>query len=130
VNVAYVDTSCLVAIAFGEPGSAGIARALDGFDRLVGSNLVEAELRAAFAREQVADPCERLLANLAWLHPDRSLGPECQRVLREGYVRGADLWHLACALFLTPDPTELTFATLDARQGDVAALLGFQRLVP
>ena len=55
----------------------------------------------------------------------RSLRQEFKRVLEAGYVRGADCFHLATALSLTSDPAELTFLTLDNRQRDVAAALGF-----
>ena len=48
-------------------------------------------------------------------------------VFEAGYLRGADAWHLATALYLTPDPGELTFLTLDERQGDIASKLGFAR---
>jgi hypothetical protein len=41
-------------------------------------------------------------------------------------VRGADCWHLATALYLAPDPGELTFVTLDAHQQSVAKSLGFR----
>ena len=34
MKVAYVDTSCLVAIAFGERGTAALARRLAGFDEV------------------------------------------------------------------------------------------------
>ena len=39
-------------------------------------------------------------------------------------VRGADLWHLAVALFLDPE-REIDFLTLDVRQRDIARRLGF-----
>ena len=52
-GVAYVDTSCLVAIAFGERGATALERRLRAFDVLIASNLLEAELRAAFIRERV-----------------------------------------------------------------------------
>jgi hypothetical protein len=48
------------------------------------------------------------------------------RVLEVGYLGGADLWHLACALYLVEDPPEMSFITLDDRQGTVAAGLGFE----
>jgi hypothetical protein len=35
MRVAYVDTSCLVAIAFGEKGGRAIGRRLKEFDELV-----------------------------------------------------------------------------------------------
>ena len=53
MSVAYVDTSVLTAIAFDEPGAAAYAQRLDEFARLISSNLLEAELRAAFTRENL-----------------------------------------------------------------------------
>jgi predicted nucleic acid-binding protein len=124
MTVAYVDTSCLVAVAFGERGASAIARRLATFDELVTSNLLEAELRATFERERVV-PDAGLLAELAWIVPDRPLHEEITRVLDTGYVRGADCWHLASALYLTTDPGAIAFLTLDARQAKVADALGF-----
>ena len=124
MTVAFVDTSCLVAIAFSEPGAAELAARLREFDLLVGSNLLEAELRAVLAREEVSTDLE-LLERITWLIPDRPLSREITTVLGAGYLRGADLWHLACALFLSGSPRELPFLTLDERQGAVAHKLGF-----
>jgi predicted nucleic acid-binding protein len=124
VNAAYVDTSCLVAIAFAEPGYKAVASRLDRFDQLFASNLLEAELRAVFRREKVnAD--DTLLGSLSWVFPDRALTAEIEAVLDAGQVRGADAWHLACALYLSPDPRELAFLTMDRRQARVAEALGF-----
>jgi len=125
LNVAYVDTSCLVALAFGEKGWTALARRLDSFDELVSSNLLEAELRAALAREK-APTDSKLLNIVSWVMPNRALSREITSVLAAGYVRGADLWHLACALYLAESPRELVFLTLDDRQKKVAAGLGFQ----
>lgn len=47
-------------------------------------------------------------------------------MLAAGLVRGADCFHLAVALSLVANPRDLTFLTLDKRQRDVAAALGFQ----
>ncbi len=124
MKAAYVNTSCLVAVAFGEPGAAKLGRRLETYDALFSSNLLEAELRAAFAREKVSFEPD-LLGGVSWVLPGRPLGPEFERVLSAGYVRGADLWHVATALYLAEDPSDLTFLTLDARQGEVAAKLGF-----
>ena len=126
MKLAYVDTSCLVAIAFAETGWEKWAARLRTFDRLVASNLLEAELRAALVRERVAGRAEELLHGITWLYPNRSLGPEIQQVAAHGYLRGADLWHLACALFLEPQPAHLTFLTLDRQQKDVAVKLGLR----
>jgi uncharacterized protein with PIN domain len=124
VNAAYVDTSCLVAIAFAEPGYKAVASRLDRFDQLLASNLLEAELRAAFRREKV-NAADTLLGSLSWVFPDRALTAEIEAVLDAGQVRGADAWHLACALYLSPDPRELAFLTMDRRQARVAEALGF-----
>lgn len=124
MRVAYVDTSCLVAIAFQEPGWEEWPGRLESYDVLVTANLAEAEFRAALHREGV-EGGEGILHALGWLLPDRPLGVEMERVLRVGYLRGADLWHLACALFLADDPREVDFLTLDDGQAEVARALGF-----
>lgn len=122
---AYVDTSCLLGIAFGEPTARRIPPRLASFDRLVASNLVEAEFRAAHRRDSlVEDPT--LLARLDWILPERELQGEIARVLEAGYVRGADCWHLAVALYFAEDPATLTFLTLDKPQGRIARALGFR----
>lgn len=100
-----------------------MARRLRAFDELVAANLLEAELGAAFQREGLAEPVGPL--PLSWVIPDRPLSAEIGRVLAAGPVRGADCWHLATALYLASDPSELTFLTLDQRQQRVAAALGF-----
>ena len=101
-----------------------MARRLATFDVVHASDLLEAELRSACRRDQVAVDT-RLFDELEVVFPPRTLGPEIMRVLEAGYVRGADCWHLATALYLAPDPSELTFITLDERQGAVAKALGF-----
>lgn len=126
MSAAYVDSSCVVAIAFGERGAAAIARRIGSFDEILASNLLEAELRAAFAREKLPLAPE-YLGGISWVIPDRPLSREIERALGAGRVRGADLWHLATALFVAPDTAALTFLTLDQRQGEVAAALGFGR---
>lgn len=125
MNVAYVDTSALVAIVLGEHDGPPMARRLKGFSRLLASNLLEAELRATCAREH-ATFSEELFADFRWVFPDRSLGPEIAAALAAGYLRGADLWHVDCALHVTLTPGDICFVTLDERQRRVAAALGFQ----
>lgn len=125
MSVAYVDTSALVAIALGEHDGPPMERRLKSFSRLLASNLLEAELRAACSRER-STFSEELFANLKWVFPDRSLGIELETVLTAGYLRGADLWHVACALYVAPTPGDVWFVTLDERQRRVAAELGFR----
>jgi len=125
VRPAYIDTSCLIAIAFQEPGWEDVARRLESFGPLLASNLLEAELRATFAREACEASPDSLLAAISWIHPQRALTAEYERALSRGTIRGADLAHLACALYLAPEPADLAFLTLDVRQGTLAAALGF-----
>jgi len=124
VKIGYRDTSCLVALAFDEPGSEEIARRLREYDELIASNLLEAEFLSALHREGVEGKTD-LTEGIAWLLPDRPLGIEMGRVLAVRYVRGADLWHLATALFLAETPASVDFLTLDADQEAAAEALGF-----
>ena len=120
----YIDSSILVAVAFAEPGYEAVVARLDQLDALYASNLVEAEVRSALNREGVADD-GNLFARLSWVLPDRPLTAEIRIVLESGHLRGADLWHLACALYLSPNPQDLAFLTLDDRQAALAATIGF-----
>jgi hypothetical protein len=125
VNAAYLDTSCLVAIAFGEAGSTALARKLEAYDELFSSNLLEAELRSSFAREGV-EMDESMLGYITWILPDRSLSHEITHILRIGYLRGADLWHVASCLYLAGDSRDISFVTLDSRQQSIARQVGFR----
>ena len=122
---AYVDTSWLLGIAFGEAEARRLARRLDAFAPLVAANLLEAEFRAAHRREDISDPAA-LLSRLRWIMPERALHREIARVLEAGYLRGADCWHLAVALYFAEDPSTLTFLTLDEPQSRIARALGFR----
>jgi predicted nucleic acid-binding protein len=125
MKVGYVDTSYLVAIAFGERGTAEFRRRLDRFDEILSANLLEAELRATFAREEVPYDADQI-AGLSWVVPDRPLSAEIGRALAAGYLKGADLWHIAAALYVADDPSAITFLTLDPPQREVAEALGFK----
>ena len=96
------------------------------FDELVSSNLLEAQLLAAFRREGLDEKTE-LPVPVSWVVPDRPLSPEIVRVLAAGFVRGVHCWHLATALYLAETPGEISFLTLHARQTDIALALGFAR---
>lgn len=125
MTTAYVDTSLLVAVALREEEHQQHVARLDSALRLVSSNLLEAELRSALLRE-LAFAVPPLLRRIEWIFPDRVLTHEIERVLAVGRLRGADLWHVATALYLEPNPSELTFLTADIRQREVAAAVGFR----
>lgn len=124
MSVAYVDTSALIAVAFDEDGSAAVVNQLMENTHLLSSNLLEAELMSACSREGATFSPE-LCANLDWIFPDRSLAREIAAVLDVGYLRGADLWHVASALYVTPEPKKMRFLTLDMQQRAVAEAIGF-----
>lgn len=125
MSVAYVDTSALVSIAFNERGGTSLARRLDNFSHLLSSNLLEAELRAVFAREEI-DFTTSLVSGIEWVLPDRPLTSELKMALKAGYLRGADLWHVATALYVVREPSDISFVTLDIQQRAVVKALGFQ----
>jgi hypothetical protein len=124
VAIAYIDSSSVVAMVFGEPGARRVTTASRTYTRLVSSNLLEAEVRSALQRERAA-PVPGVFSGIDWVHPNRALTSEFERVVAHGPLRGADLWHVACALFLDPSATELAFITLDVPQRRIAAALGF-----
>lgn len=129
MKAAYVDSSCVVAAAFAEPPGAAVVARMAEYDELLSSNLLAAELMASARREGVDLPAE-WLAPFSWILPLRPLHAELQAVLGEGYLRGADLWHVACALYVARDPGELDFLTLDSRQARVAAGVGLRVPTP
>ena len=125
MSVAYIDTSALVAVLFDERGGGELGNRLNTFSQVVSSNLLEAEIRSVLKREgHICSP--DLLVGIKWVLPERPLRPEFETVLEAGYLRGADLWHVATALYLAENPSEVAFVTRDRRQGAVASALGFQ----
>lgn len=123
---AYVDTSVVAAALLEEADSALAAEALKGSVPLYSSNLLEAELLAAARGKGVsAESVHDALRAMNWVYPSRRLTQEYSRVLAAGPIRGADLLHLACALYLSPDPKQFSFLTLDTRQAAIARALGF-----
>jgi hypothetical protein len=64
------------------------------------------------------------LSWIGWVYPGRPLTREYREILSRGHARGADLWHIACALFLEKRLAELTFITLDQRQRELAEAVG------
>lgn len=122
---AYVDTSAILAIEFDEGDAQYAIERIDGASNLISSNLMEAELRSAM-RRQVIEFDRKIISDVDWIHTDRPLTREFERTLSAGYLRGADLWHVAVALYASPDPSKISFITLDRRQRNVAQELGFQ----
>ncbi|WP_373059753.1 PIN domain-containing protein [Gemmatimonas sp.] len=124
MTIAFVDSSCVLSMLLDEAHGARMQRQLSEYDHLMIAPLLEAEVYSAAHRERRSVDHD-LLRRFRPIFAPRSLRPEIERVLVAGYVRGADCLHLATALYLAPDPGELTFLTLDERQRAVAVQLGF-----
>ena len=124
--VAYIDSSVLVAIAFSEPDAEDWAERLSSFSRWISANLLDAEVRAVFSRERLVFDA-KLTSQIERVLPDRTLEPEIAHALEfGGYLRGADLWHVAMALYASDmQVSDLAFLTKDIDQRNVAARLGF-----
>lgn len=124
MKAAYIDTSLIIALKFERLDSA-LVRAVGNYD-LFASELLIAEVMAFGKRESIP---EHLLweavKGLSWVIPEETIAGQLAQVIRCGYARGADLWHLACACYLSPSPEDLAFLTLDARQRTLASRLGF-----
>ena len=125
MGVAYLDTSVILAIAFGQHDSDALRSRLLGYTYILSSILLEAEVRSAFARTGRRFE-QHVLAGIQWVLPARSLTQEIDAVLRAGYLRGADLLHLATALYAARDDRQMAFLTLDSRLRNVAQTLGFE----
>ncbi len=128
MSVAYIDTSYLLSIIFGEPRAPALRTALRRYRTLLAGDLLVAEASSAAAREGI-EPATILAAieAVSIVLPDRTLERESAEVLAHGYLRGADLWHVACAMFVAgPARSELTFLTRDATQKRVARRVGFR----
>jgi predicted nucleic acid-binding protein len=120
---AYVDTSALVAATFGGAPKVVLEVLLKA--HLFVGTVGEAELASVYRREgRKPEELRELQRSWSLVTPRESLLPQLQRVLDTGYLRGADAWHVACALWLTPDPGALYFVTLDLAQARVARMLG------
>jgi predicted nucleic acid-binding protein len=128
LKTAYVDSSCFVAIALGEPKHEELLLRLSRFDRLISSHLLEAEFRSALAREGVPGRIRNLLAWVTWMYPTRRLSREFDQVFEKGVPKGADLWHLACAIYVRESMGTISFLTLDGNQAHIAQTLGFPGL--
>jgi hypothetical protein len=121
---AYIDASLFIALRFQKSAAATI-RTVRQYE-FFSSELLIAEVLAFGKREAIEqDLLWKSFHGLSWVIPEGSISEECRRVIQCGYSRGADLWHLACACYLSPETRKLAFLTLDEQQYSLAARLGF-----
>jgi predicted nucleic acid-binding protein len=126
--IAFVDSSCLCRVALKEPGHEQTAALLQQFDVWKASALLYAELRSVCKRQKVEGDFRRLLKRIEWVEIPGPLLSEVEQALEAGYLRGPDLWHVACALHARLTQPDLTFLTLDLPQAKVARALKFRVL--
>jgi hypothetical protein len=88
LRAAYLDSSFFLGIAFSEGSAGSLERKLTRFDRLHSSNLLDAEVRSAFARKGLNEPEDALFESVIWTLPDRPLTPEFRRILAHGHQKG------------------------------------------
>ena len=93
--------------------------------RITSDAIHGAELRSTCSREHLAFE-DDLVSGIEWVLPDRPLTTEFAAALDAGELRGADLWHVATALYVAGEAERLSFVTLDQRQRDAAVALGFR----
>ena len=124
MRAAYIDTSLVIGLKFQKPAPA-TGRLVQRYE-LFASELLIAEVLAFGKRESLPeDLLLEAVRGLSWIIPEGTISREFRRVADAGYARGADLWHLACACYLSPNTEELAFLTLDERQRSLAARVGF-----
>ena len=87
------------------------------------SNLLEAEMRAAFKREGEYFDISSI-SSIRWIMPNRRLDAEMGTVLAVAHLEPVRLWHLATARFFAKLIPSLVFITLDEQQETAARDLG------
>ncbi len=122
----YVDSSVLTAVLLHESAHEHLQeRLMRG--GLFSSLLLEAEVCSALQREKVPhEAFEQFAELMTWITPTQSLKSEIGEVLEYGYLRGADLWHVACAVYAFKIRRSIEFFSLDKNQRAVAAKCGFK----
>ncbi len=129
MKVAYIDTSVFVAVLFEEQKDKHALAQLELFDECVTSFLTEAELYSVCKREKVElDTAKSILNAITFIGQESSLAIQYRSLFEMGHLRGADAFHLATALYLSPKRNELTFFSLDQNQIKIAQKLGFKVL--
>lgn len=122
----YIDTSVAIAYLLKEQGSEKLIEIFES-DTLISSGLFEAEFLAICKRESVPnEKVEAFLNKIKISYPTYSLKNELDKILDVGYCRGADLYHIACALDLDSTQKHLEFFTLDLEQKKAAQAVGFK----
>lgn len=127
-SAVYLDSSVVISRLFKEPVNFKWSK-LKG-KTLFSSTLLYYEVMAASKREGVSlKDANALIASVNIISPPHILVGEVKRVLSVGYLRGADLAHVATALWISRDePSNLYFLSFDNAQMKLAGELGFSEV--
>lgn len=121
----YIDSSVLLGMLFDDQETEFLKKMPAA--QTVSSHLLEAEVLSACFRDNIeTHKAVSLLNEIDLITLDRSLVGEYNLIFQSGYLKGADAFHLACALFLDPTCKNLTFVTADKPQAIIAKKLGFK----
>lgn len=127
MTVVYVDSSVVVSLLLEETHFRRLRSKLHKAEEVISAALLEAEIYSVVHREGIDNNKAALFVEpITLIIPDRSLSPEYNLIFSKGYCRGADAFHLACALYLDPSKKDLIFLTEDERQRHIASQLGFK----
>lgn len=126
----YVDSSVVLSVLLEELNYEVFSSLISNKHFVYSSPLLVAEVFSALHREKLSFQLAELVFSTIdfIILPQEDLFQEYPRIFKEGYLRGADAFHLATALYIDPLAKNLTFLTADERQKVVAKKLGFKVL--
>lgn len=121
-GILYCDTSAILSMLVDDQHSDAARRAIEAADYNIVSTLAIAETLAVMGRRAREAPCESALLKAAaqtffdgtWLWTLETPPKTIIANLAQSHpLRGADLWHLACAKALAAEFPELQLLTFD-----------------
>lgn len=123
----YIDSSVVVASLFDElPNNKKIWGSSDNF---LSSFILESEVLSTAKREGLdLDLVKKELKKISFVRTE-SLLAQLTEIFKVGYLRGADAFHLATAMWIQGKHSGLKFYTLDKRQIAIASMFGFETKV-
>lgn len=124
----YVDTSVILSKLFGEPVKFDWEKLKNR--TIFSCSLIYYETISACARENLdLEDANSLLNSIDIISPNSILRKETEKILSVGFLKGADLKHVATAVWLSKgEPKNLHFLSFDKQQSLVAKKLGFKSL--
>lgn len=122
---AYIDSSVLIATLLEDHPKPQLDKFWGSAEWFISSYLLQAEVFSAVKREKADMQLAALeIKKIGFVRTD-SLAEELMEIFKAGYVRGADAFHLATALWIRGKHKDLKFITLDEKQKEIARYLDF-----